>query len=275
MSSHHSAVWLLPLFIIAALLSAYLIAAYRQRDKARSWSGRRTAGFTFGIIALAVAFIPPVSDFAHHDLRGHMIQHLLLGMLAPLGLVFAAPVTLALKTLPVAAGRRITAFLHTRPVGVLSHPLTTLLLNVGGMYLLYLTPLYAASLSSAPLHALVHIHFIVAGCLFTWAIAGPDPGPRRPNPCFRLVVLFVSMATHATLAKLMYAYGWPRGTHHTIEEIQSAAQLMYYGGDLTELCLVVALFNIWYRAGKQGSLQSSRRKTVESGYPNVSGRQPG
>lgn len=268
-ADHHTG-WLLPAIIVVAMLLTYLLAARRQRDKARPWSGLRTASFAFGTATLLLAIMPPVTGIAHHDFRGHMVQHLLLGMLAPLGLVFAAPVTLALKTLPVDTGRRIVAFLHSRPVEFLSHPLTTLLLNVGGMYLLYLTPLYVATLASSTLHTLVHIHFVVAGCLFTWAIAGPDPGPRRPGFRFRLGVLFVSMATHATLAKLMYAYGWPRGTHHSLEEIQSGAKLMYYGGDLTELWLVVALFGLWYqRHGTRKSHRPTRRS--KTAVPDVSG----
>jgi putative membrane protein len=173
--------------------------------------------------------------------------------------VFAAPVTLTLKTLPTHAARRIAAFLHSRPVWVVGHPLTSLLFNIGGMYLLYLTPLYAATLAHPSLHILVHIHFVIAGCLFTWAIAGPDPGPRRPGLRFRLGVLFLSMAAHATLAKSMYAYGWPRSTDHPSDQIQSAAQLMYYGGDLTELWLVIALFGLGYRGGNTAKLKHSLR----------------
>lgn len=259
MSNHTG--WLLPFIIANAILAAYLFAACRLHGRARAWPGSRTACFAFGILSLTIAIMPPVADFAHHDLRGHMIQHLLLGMLAPLGLVFAAPVSLTLKTVPASTGRKLVALLHSRPVIFLSHPLTALLLNVGGMYLLYLTPLYAASLANPMLHALVHIHFVIAGCVFTWAIAGPDPGPRRPGLHFRLGVLFVSISMHATLAKLMYAYGWPRGTHHTPEEIQSAAQLMYYGGDLAELVLVIALFGLWHRNRKTMGIGSLRRGT--------------
>lgn len=257
-AGHGGADWLLPLCVAAGILP-YLTAVYVQYKRGRSWSGWRTACFAFGMATLTLAILPPLAGFAHHDLRGHMVQHLLLGMLAPLGLVFAAPVTLALKTLPTHVGRRIVAFLHSRPVWILSHPLAALLFNIGGMYLLYLTPLYAAMLTHPPLHILVHVHFVMAGCLFTWAIAGPDPGPRRPGLRIRLGVLFLSMAAHAILAKSMYAYGWPRGTHDTYSQIQSAAQLMYYGGDLTELWLVIALFGLRYRAGNPEKLKRPRR----------------
>jgi putative membrane protein len=45
----------------------------------------------------------------------------------------------------------------------------------------------------------------------------------------------------------MYAYGYPRGKPHDHGEIQAAAQLMYYGGDLAELLLSVAFFAAWFR----------------------------
>ncbi|HEV2131019.1 MAG TPA: cytochrome c oxidase assembly protein [Longimicrobiaceae bacterium] len=233
---------------LAGMLSVYLVAAVRQRRLARGWSGWRIASFVAGIVMLALAVSPPLTALAHHDLRGHMVHHLLLGMLAPLALVLAAPVTLALRTLPVHAGRRVSALLRSRPLHVIAHPVTALVLNVGGMYLFYLTPLYAATLTSPLLHGLVHLHFLAAGYLFAWAIAGPDPSPRRPGMRTRLAVLFIAMAAHSTLAKLMYAYAWPRGTPHGLDQIRAAAQLMYYGGDLAELLLAIALFATWYRA---------------------------
>lgn len=45
----------------------------------------------------------------------------------------------------------------------------------------------------------------------------------------------------------MYAYLMPRNTPHADDEIRSAAKLMYYGGDATELLILIALFSIWYK----------------------------
>ena len=127
--------------------------------------------------------------------------------------------------------------------------MTALVLNVGGMAALYATPLYAATQASPVLHALVHVHFLAAGCLFTHAVlAGPDPAPHAPGLRTRLNVLFVAIAAHAVLAKLMYGYGLPRGTAHGPDEVRAAARLMYYGGDLAEGLLAVALFARWYRS---------------------------
>ena len=236
------------LLAVAGLLAAYLAAAHAQGRAGRTWSRWRTAAFASGLGLVAASVAPPLMSLAHHDLRYHMAQHLLAGMLAPLGLALAAPMTLALRTLPVPAARRVTGVLRSRPLRGLAHPATALVLNVGGMYALYATPLYAATLASPTLHHLVHLHFLAAGYLFTWAVlAGPDPAPHAPGFSTRLAVLFAAIAAHAVLGKLMYARLWPRGTPHGPEEIRAAAQVMYYGGDLAEVLLAVALFAGWYR----------------------------
>ena len=58
---------------------------------------------------------------------------------------------------------------------------------------------------SEALHRLVHLHFLAAGYLFAYSIAGPDPAPHRPSVPARLVILGVAIAAHALLAQLLYA----------------------------------------------------------------------
>ena len=237
-----------PLLFLGSLWLVYLWAVGRQYRAGRRWSKRRTAAWLIGVGLLMVAMWPSVAHWAHHDIRGHMVQHLLIGMLAPLGLVLAAPLTLALRTLPTRASRQLTRALRLPWFRVLGHPVAAFVLNIGGMYVLYLTPLYVYMLTHPYVHPLVHLHFLAAGYLFTWAIAGPDPAPHRPGFSLRLGVLFVSIATHAYLSKLMYAHLWPRHTPHPLTQIQEAAQWMYYGGDVAEGLLAVALFAGWYQA---------------------------
>lgn len=232
------------LLLMALLL--YWLGVANELRSLRRWSSGRTLSFVLGIGLLALAVYPPLAHFAHHDLRGHMLRHLLLGMFAPLALVLGAPGTLLLRALPARSARALVRFLASRPVRILIHPVSALLFNIGGMYVLYLTPLFAATLGSHALHVFVHVHFVVAGYLFTWAIAGPDPAPHRPGLRLRLAVLLVATGAHAALAKFMYGYGWPRGTGHSLEELRAAAQWMYYGGDLAELLLIVAFFALWF-----------------------------
>lgn len=227
---------------------AYLFAALNTRLCGSAWNIRRDISFSLGIILLAIALSPPIMNWAHHELRGHMLQHLLIGMFAPLFLALALPMTLALRSLPVATARVLSRILRSRGFYWLSHPVSALLLNIGGMYLLYLTPLYALSLSNSWVHYLMHVHFLLAGYLFVWSIAGPDTSPYKASIRTRLIVLFAAIAAHSYLSKLMYVYLWPTHSLHSIEEIREAAQIMYYGGDFAELLLAVALFMCWYKS---------------------------
>ena len=76
-------------------------------------------------------------------------------------------------------------------------------LDLGGLYLLYLTGLYQAAERDSVIHAAVHLHMFLAGCLLSWAVIGIDPIRRRPGTRGRLAALVIAAAGHDTLAKLM------------------------------------------------------------------------
>ncbi len=203
----------------------------------------RTVAAVAGLACLALAVLPPVAN--HDDVfTWHVVEHLLLAMLGPALLALAAPVTFALRTLPARPRRALVRALHSRAARVLGWPPTALLLAVGGAYAYYLTPLYGFTERHPVAHALVHAHMFAAGYLLAWVVAGPDPAPRRPGTRTRLLVLVAAGAAHNVLAKLLYA--------HALPAWQPGAQLLYYGGDATELLLAVALMAQWYaRAGRR------------------------
>ena len=237
---------------VAVALAAYLVGVGRQRG--RRWPVGRTVAFAAGALAVAVALAPPVMHAAHGDLRVHMAQHVVLALLAPLGLVLGAPVTVLLRALPVSAARRVARALRSGPVRVVTHPAAALALSVGGMAALYATPLYAVARESTALHAWVHAHALAAGCLFTWSVlAGPDPAPHAAPMATRLGVLATAIAAHAVLSKLMYARLWPAGVAGAAET-QAAAQIMYYGGDIGEGVLLALLLAAWYRGDRRHAL---------------------
>ena len=239
---------------VAVVLGLYLAAVRAGRQRGRPWPVRRTAAFAAGALAVAVAVSPGAMHAAHGDLRVHMVQHVALGMLAPVALVLGAPVTAALRALPVHAARRLARALRSAPVRAVSHPVSALGLNLGGMAVLYATPLYGHMAHSALPHTAVHLHVLLAGCLFTWAVlAGPDPAPHAAPMGVRLGTLFASIAGHAVLAKLMFARLWPSGVADAAET-QAAAQVMYYGGDLAEAVLLGVLLAAWYRGDRRQTL---------------------
>ncbi|MEU6095011.1 cytochrome c oxidase assembly protein [Streptomyces sp. NPDC047079] len=237
---------LAPVLALPACAGGYLLLAHRarRRNAARAWSAWRTASFITGLALLAVALLPPVAPLAHSDFRGHMAQHMLIGMYAPLALVLGASMTLLLRTLPAPRARLLSALLHSRAARLLTHPAVALLLSTGGLALLYFTPLYTTTVSHPAGHWLLHAHFLLSGCLFAHAIAGPDPAPARPGVPARLVYLGCAIAAHAVISQLMYGGFWV-DIHAPIPEVQGGAEIMYYGGDIAELLLAAALVATW------------------------------
>lgn len=230
------------LALIGAL--AYLLLCIRQHASPRGWSWWRSSAFLGGSGVLILGLVPQLLPFPEGDLRKHMLQHLLLGMFAPLGLVMAAPITLLLRTLPARYGRIVTRLLHSTLVRVLANPIVALALDLGGMAALYFTPLYLLMASHPKLHYVVQFHFVAAGCLYTWVIAGPDPAPHRLPVPMRLVVLGVAVVIHSVLAQMLYAGAFV-AIPAPAAQLQRSAELMYYGGDISEMLLAFALVTTW------------------------------
>ncbi|GAB3716187.1 cytochrome c oxidase assembly protein [Mariniluteicoccus flavus] len=113
------------------------------------------------------------------------------------------------------------------------------------------------------MHSLVHVHFLAAGYLFAYSICGADPAPHRPSVPFRLVVLGVSITVHALLAQAIYGGLWTQ-VPATPAERRAGADLMYYGGDIAELGLALAMVSTWRprpAVGRRRALSSPAART--------------
>ncbi|MBX6749837.1 MAG: cytochrome c oxidase assembly protein [Micromonosporaceae bacterium] len=253
-----------PLALVLAVL--YLTAAARVRP---GWPRSRTVGWLVGCALVAGVGSPFVTTFPYFwatDPRTHMLSHLLLGMFAPLALVLAAPVTLLLRVCPPVGRRRIIRVLRSRPARMLAHPITGLVLSTGGLYVILLTPLYAAG---PVVDQAVQVHYLAAGCLLTWSLVGLDPSPHRARMSMRVGVLVAAAAAHAVLAKYLYAAaGRMAGELATdARTLESAAMLMYYGADLAELLLALVLFSSWY--AQRGRRLARSRTAADRGPTGV------
>ncbi|QGW26347.1 MULTISPECIES: cytochrome c oxidase assembly protein [unclassified Dietzia] len=228
--------------LIAMAAAAYLMAAGRHRRRGR-WPRYRTALWIAGLLCLGAAWVGPLASAAHSGFTAHMGVHLLMGMLAPLLLVLAAPVTLALRTLPTRHARVVSRVLRSPPARVLTHPVVAAVLNAGGLWVLYTTDLFALMHESHAVHVLVHLHVFLAGLLFTVAMIGPDPNPHRASFRTRAVVLVLFIGAHSILGRWLYGHP-PAGIDPA--DARVGAQLMFYGGEVIDLALIVLLFTGWY-----------------------------
>ena len=201
---------LIPVVLTIVAAAGYGTALARLHRRGTRWPASRTACLLAGSACICAAVLPPIST---HDeyFPVHVGQHLLLGMAGPAFLALAAPVTIMLRALPRGPFRAVLRLLHSWPVRIVSSLPAAIILDLGGLYLLYLTGLYRAAENNDLIHAAVHLHMFLAGCLLSWALIGLDPIRRRPGIKTRVAALVVAAAAHDTLAKLMYAHGLPAG----------------------------------------------------------------
>lgn len=187
-----------------ALYIRGVIILTRRGDK---WPVGRTVAFALGISAIDYATSGGLGVYAKFSFEYHMIAHMLLGMVAPIGIVLGAPITLALRTLP--QGRTseergvrgtLIALLHSKPAAVFTNPISALALFDGSLFVLYMTPLFGNLMQSHLGHLVMSAHFLLAGILFFHVIIGIDPNPRKVPYIVRIVILFAAMSIHAFFA---------------------------------------------------------------------------
>jgi hypothetical protein len=140
-------------------------------------------------------------------------------------------------------------------------------LDLGGLYALYLTGAYQAAEHNDLVHAAVHMHMFLAGCLFSWAVIGIDPDRRRPGRWVRLTALIIAAAGHDTLSKLIYAWNLPVGGG-PIASRHTGAELMYYGGTVIEVALAAIVMAQWYLISGR-ALARTRRRAGQGDQPDA------
>ncbi|MFF1306330.1 cytochrome c oxidase assembly protein [Streptomyces sp. NPDC058307] len=247
------------LVVSAAVLLAtvgYLTAAGRLRRRGDSWPLARDVSFAAGGLGTVWALLgePWGGPFTQH-----VVRHLVVGMAAPLLFVAAHPLTLALRALsPGAVRRRLVAFAHSGAVGLLLFPPLAAVLDVGGVWLLYRTELFAATAHRPLLHSAVQVHMAAAGVLFTFAVCGLDPMRRRWSLAVRGATVLAAGTAHAVLARTLYSRP-PPGTAFTTADLHIGARWMYYGGDLVEAGLAVLMGVAWYAGAWRARARRLRR----------------
>jgi putative membrane protein len=252
---------LIPLAVTLLTLTGYGTALSRLRRRGDRWPASRTACLVAGSLCVSAAVLPPISS--NDDLFPvHIVQHLLLGMTGPAFLALSAPVTLALRTLPPRPRRAFLRLLHSNPVAAVSAPAISVIPGLGALYALYLTGLYKAAEHDDLIHAALHMHMFLAGCLLSWAVIGIDPVRRRPGIPVRLAALVVAGAGHDTLSKLMYAHNLPAGGG-SIADRHMGAELMYYGGTIIDVALAIILMTQWYQSTGRALARTARRSASQ------------
>jgi cytochrome c oxidase assembly factor CtaG/putative copper export protein len=187
-----------------ALAVLYLLGVRKLLARGDAWPVGRTIAWLAGCLVILVATSSGFGRYAPAMFSVHMETHMMLSMLAPVLLVLGAPVTLALRALPVAGrdgppGPRewLLAAVRSPVAKALTHPVVALVLFVGSFYVLYFSGLFDAALETHWAHLLMNAHFLIVGYLFYWPVIGVDPSPRRLPHIARLGMVFASLPFHA------------------------------------------------------------------------------
>jgi putative copper resistance protein D len=191
--------------VLLAVLYAGGVRRLARRTPPRPWPASRSACFAAALVVLLLA---TQSGLARYDVvlfSLHTVQHLLLGMAAPVLLARSAPITLALQASRPRTQRGLLRLLHHPVARLLTHPVVAWGLFGGTLFALYFSPLFELSLRNRWVHQAVHLHFLLAGCLFAWVAVGVDALPRRlPHPA-RVLFVLLAVPFHAFLGLAVLA----------------------------------------------------------------------
>ena len=188
------------IFAVAIYIKGVLILSRRGVK----WPVGRTIAFAIGISAVDFATSGGLGVYSRFAFSNHMMSHMVLGMIAPIGIVLGAPITLALRTLPQARNKEewgvrgaFIAILHSRLSRIYTNPVVALAIFDGSLFALYFTPLFGNLMQGHSGHFFMSLHFLLAGILFFQVLIGIDPMPNKIPHLVKIIVIFAAMSIHA------------------------------------------------------------------------------
>jgi putative copper resistance protein D len=257
--------------MVVAVGALYLYGVSALKRRGDAWPVGRTIAFVGGGLGfVCVATMSCLGTYDDTLISVHMIQHMVLSMVVPVFLALGAPVTLALRTLPLPWRTRLVALLHSRFAKFFSFPLVTGILFVATPFTLYFSGWYEATLRHPYLHEVTHLHFILIGCLWFWPLLGIDPIPGRLAYPFRMLAIFVTLPFHAILGLTimgsndLIAADWYDSLGRTwgsspLADQHAAGGILWGAGDLVGFLVFGVLGVQWARDSKREAEREDRR----------------
>ena len=230
----------------------------------------RTVAWLLGIATILFALDSGIGLYDTTLFSDHMVQHLLLTLIAPPLLLYAGPITLILRASSAETRHRwILPVLHSRVLRALSFPVVAAVLFAAVMWGTHFSPLFDLSLENVPVHMLEHALFLASALLFWWPIVGPDPSPWRMSSAVRVMYAGIQMPQMTFLAVAVYMASTPLYHHYAttvrswgptpLEDQQLAGAIMWLGGDFAFLVTVLLLVAVWMRDEERRTVGEERR----------------
>jgi len=267
--------WLADPAVLAPILTlglAYALRFRRARLEAgpRGASAWRALAFGAGILVLLLATVTPLDRLGEDYLfSAHMLQHVLLGDLAPLLLLLGLT-----RVIMRPATRRLQAV--ERALGPLAHPATGLVVWLVVMYAWHVPALYEAALTSPLVHALEHGTFFAAGVAVWWPLIQPVPMRRRLTGLWPVAYIGAAKFGLATLGLYLTWSGTVLYAHYeqvpriwdlsAITDQNAGGAIMMVEQSVTFVLALVVLFAL---ALRQSETDQRRRERLEDAAASV------
>ncbi|HEY7064795.1 MAG TPA: cytochrome c oxidase assembly protein [Chloroflexota bacterium] len=269
----------------AVLLGLIVAAAFYTRGLRTYWgrvgAGRgvrpwQAAGYAGGLAAIVLALVSPLDPLAEALFAAHMVQHLLLLLVAAPLLVLGAPIVPFLWALPRARRHALGRWWRgARGVRAawraLSQPAVVWLLYAATLWLWHLPGPYQAALASPPVHALEHTTLLASALLFWWTVLHPAHAGRLAYGPGVLYV-FTAGVQSGLLGVLLtfartpwypaYAASEAAWGLTPLEDQQLAGLLMWVPGSLAHLLAAAGLFVAWLSAAEREARRQEARAEV-------------
>jgi putative copper resistance protein D len=234
---------------------------------------RRTAAFLGGLAAIGIALLSPIEAYEGSLFSVHMVQHLILQLVAAPLLLAGGPITLALRAASPGVRRRLLAVLQSRVVHAISFPLIAWVLFAAANWGWHFSSLYDDALENVALHYVQHATLLGAALLFWWPAIGVDPSPWRLAHPLRLFYLFLAMPQNSFLGvsimeapAVLYPHYVTNARSWGISPLadqELGGVLMWVSGDVAFLVAMGVVVWLWVRQEDRRTDRHDRRHAAE------------
>lgn len=255
------------LVLVAVIVTAvwYLRAQTRLAARGRRWSRKRTVSFLAGLVAIDLALQSPVAAFTADYFQAHVVQHLLLMVIAPPLLAMGAPMTLALQTASRAGKVKLLSFLNSRPFQVFTHPLPVWFLYYFSMFAFFLTFALGFAMTHMWVMDLINLAFLGASTLFWWPIVGLDPIPHwQMSHGLRMANLLIGVPIESFLGLALLSGSHAAASMYTVSSTHAGGAILWIGAELFTFLALIPVFVQWVRFEERQALRYDAQLDAEA-----------
>jgi cytochrome c oxidase assembly factor CtaG len=273
----------------AILAVLYLWGAFRvrQRHPRRPWPVGRTIFFLLGLLVINLATQSGIGTYDDTLFWDHMIQHLMLIMIAPPLLVAGWPVTLLLHASRNPLHSWVKKVVRSKPVGWITWPAVGIVAYSATIVGTHLTNFMNLVIEHNAIHEGEHVLYLVVGYLYFLPLIGREPIKWKMSYPLRLFLLFLAMPVDAFTGVVLGSYQTdpfvpmaPRNWGPSaLNDIHQGGAVMWIGGAAIMFAVIMVTFFAWSReprsAASMGWFETARRATMADRIREVGPAAPG